>query len=81
MSFCDIHTFQAEQAISGEDIKAFAGVEGKEEKTSFDNLLCIEIFSGSGRLTAAIRKMGLRAAAIDRSATRMSGPVTLLDLI
>ncbi len=67
--------------LQGKTSKHFAGVESKEEKTSFDNLLCIEIFSGSGRLTAAIRKMGLRAVAIDRSATRMSGPVTLLDLI
>ena len=49
---------------------------GKE----FENLLCIEIFSGSGRLTAAIRKQGMRAVAFDRSSSRTSGPVTVLDL-
>ena len=49
-------------------------------KTAFENLLCIEIFSGSGRLTAAIRKMGMRAVAIDRSSERTSGPVMTLDL-
>ena len=55
-----------------------AGLDQK--RTSFDNLLCIEIFSGSGRLTATIRKLGLRAVAIDRSSSRTSGPVTTLDL-
>ena len=45
---------------------------GKE----FENLLCIEIFSGPGRLTAAIRKQGMRAVAFDRSSSRTSGPVT-----
>ena len=49
-------------------------------KTAFENLLCIEIFSGSGRLTAAIRKIGMRAVAIDRSSERTSGPVMTLDL-
>ena len=49
-------------------------------KTAFENLLCIEFFSGSGRLTAAIRKIGMRAVAIDRSADRTSGPVMTLDL-
>ena len=49
-------------------------------KTAFENLLCIEIFLGSGRLTAAIRKIGMRAVAIDRSADRTSGPVMTLDL-
>ena len=51
-----------------------------QKRTSFDNLLCIEIFSGSGKLTAAIRKLGLRAVAIDRSSSRTTGPVTHLDL-
>ena len=45
-----------------------------------EHLICIEIFSGSGRLTAAIRKIGIRAVAVDTSANRTSGPVTLLDL-
>ena len=58
---------------------ADAGVE-HSNKTAFENLLCIEIFSGSGRLTATIRKLGVRSVAIDRSATRTSGPVTTLDL-
>ncbi len=43
-------------------------------------LQCIEIFSGSGRLTQTIRKLGLRAVAVDRSSSRTSGPVTTLDL-
>ena len=51
-----------------------------QKRTSFDNLLCIEIFSGSGKLTATIRKLGLRAVAIDRSSSRTTGPVTHLDL-
>ena len=51
-----------------------------QKRTSFDNLLCIEIFSGSGKLTATIRRLGLRAVAIDRSSSRTSGPVTHLDL-
>ena len=49
-------------------------------KTEFENLICIEIFSGSGKLTASIRKVGMRAVAIDRSSDRTSGPVTILDL-
>ena len=52
----------------------------QDHKTAFENLLCIEIFSGSGRLTASIRKLGLRAVAIDRGSSRTSGPVTILDL-
>ena len=59
----------------------FAGAEtGHDSRTAFENLLCIEIFSGSGRLTATIRRLGLRAVAIDHSSSRTSGPVTLLDL-
>ena len=59
----------------------FANAEVEHSnKTAFENLLCIEIFSGSGRLTATIRKLGVRSVAIDRSATRTSGPVTTLDL-
>ena len=49
-------------------------------KTEFENLICIEIFSGSGKLTASIRKVGMRAVAVDRSSNRTSGPVTILDL-
>ena len=49
-------------------------------KTEFENLICIEIFSGSGKLTASIRKLGMRAVAVDRSSSRTSGPVTILDL-
>lgn len=48
--------------------------------TDFENLICIEIFSGSGKLTASIRRLGMRAVAIDRSSNRTSGPVTILDL-
>ena len=44
--------------------------------TDFENLICIEIFSGSGKLT----RLGMRAVAIDRSSNRTSGPVTILDL-
>ena len=53
---------------------------GLRDQKDFEQLICIEIFSGSGRLTAAIRKIGMRAVAIDRSSQRTSGPVTLLDL-
>ena len=53
------------------------GVTGGKE---FENLICIEIFSGSGRLTAAIRKLGMRAVAFDRTSDRTSGPVAILDL-
>lgn len=55
-------------------------VGGIRNERAFENLICIEIFSGSGRLTAAIRKIGIRAVAIDRSSQRTTGPVTLLDL-
>ena len=59
----------------------FAGEKSdRVDRTAFENLLCIENFSGSGRLTATIRRLGLRAVAIDHSSTRTSGPVTLLDL-
>ena len=34
-----------------------AGLE--QRRTSFENLLCIEIFSGSGKLTASLHKIGL----------------------
>lgn len=53
---------------------------GIRDQKDFEQLICIEIFSGSGRLTAAIRKLGMRAVAIDRSSQRTSGPVTILDL-
>ena len=49
-------------------------------RTAFENLLCVEVVSGSGRLTATIRKMGVRAVAMDRSTSRTSGPATTLDL-
>ena len=58
----------------------FASAQGKTSGVGFENLLCIEIFSGSGRLTAEIRRLGIRAVAVDRGASRTSGPVTLLDL-
>lgn len=48
--------------------------------TDYENLLVLEIFSGSGRLTAAVRKLGIRGVAIDRTSARTSGPVTILDL-
>ena len=54
--------------------------KGIRNEQDFENLICIEIFSGSGRLTAAIRKLGMRAVAVDRSAQRTKGPVTILDL-
>ena len=53
---------------------------GIRNERDFENLICIEIFSGSGRLTAAIRKIGMRSVAIDRSSQRTSGPVSILDL-
>ncbi len=40
----------------------------------------IEVVSGSGRLTATIRKMDDRAVVMDRSTSRTSGPATTLDL-
>ena len=65
----------------GTSSEHFAGEKSdRVDRTAFENLLCIEIFSGSGRLTATIRRLGLRAVAIDHSSTRTSGPVTLLDL-
>ena len=54
--------------------------EGIRNEKDFENLICIEVFSGSGKLTAAIRKLGMRSVAIDRSSQRTSGPVTILDL-
>ena len=60
----------------GEASSSFGATCGKE----FENLICIEIFSGSGRVTAAIRKLGIRAVAFDRTSNRTSGPVTILDL-
>ena len=55
-----------------------AGLE--QMRTSFENLLCIEIFSGSVKLTASLHKLGFRAVAVDRSSARTSGPITHLDL-
>ena len=66
-------TEQAPDVVETDTIK-------HNHKTAFENLLRIEIFSGSGRLTATIRKMGMRAVAIDRSSDRTSGPVMTLDL-
>ena len=54
--------------------------EGIRNEKDFENLICIEVFSGSGKLTSAIRKLGMRSVAIDRSSQRTSGPVTILDL-
>ena len=46
-------TMRREKGTSPEH---FAGEEtGRDDRTAFENLLCIEIFSGSGRLTATIR--------------------------
>ena len=66
---------QGDSAVSRE-------LKGKRirNEQDFENLICIEIFSGSGRLTALIRKLGMRAVAVDRSAQRTKGPVTILDL-
>ena len=59
--------------------KASSSVD-KASGKEFENLICIEMFSGSVRLTAGIRKLGMRAVAFDRTSNRTSGPVTILDL-
>ena len=56
------------------------GTRGIRNEKDFENLICIEVFSGSGKLTAAIRKIGMRSVAVDRSSQRTSGPVAILDL-
>ena len=60
-----------------DDRNSRVGATGERE---FENLIRIEIFSGSGRLTASIRKVGIRAVAFDRTSNRTCGPVTILDL-
>ena len=85
--------FSAEVEFGTVDKSSFSGItqgdsavsrelkgKGIRNEQDFENLICIEIFSGSGRLTAAIRKLGMRAVAVDRSAQRTKGPVTILDL-
>ncbi len=74
-------TSEVEIRAKGKAPRHFAGAETEMgSKTAFENLLCIEIFSGPGRLTATIRKLGLRAVAIDRGSPRTTWPVTTLDL-
>lgn len=51
---------------------------GKSEM--FENKLVIEFFSGSGNLSAACRKIGLRAVSIDKAIERTKGSTTILDL-
>ena len=63
--------------VSQPELERVAG--GIRNEKDFENLICI-VFSGSGKLTAAIRKIGVRSVAVDRSAQRTSGPVTILDL-
>ena len=62
-------TSNVESRAKGKAPRHFAGAETEGSKTAFENLLCVEFFSGSGRLTATIRKLGLRAVAIDRGSS------------
>ncbi|CAJ1388422.1 unnamed protein product [Effrenium voratum] len=48
--------------------------------SSFEDKLVIEIFAGTGNLSAAIRRIGMRSVAIDKSGARTKGPLTVLDL-
>ena len=73
-------TDNIENVGSGVSQQEHGGGTGIRNERDFENLICIEIFSGSGRLTAAIRKIGMRSVAIDRSSQRTSGPVSILDL-
>ena len=56
------------------------GTGGIRNEKGFENLVCIEVFSGSGKLTAAIRKIGMRSVAVDRSSQRTSGPVAIYTI-
>ncbi len=50
-------------------------------RTSVENLLCIEVFFRIWEThTATIRRLGIRAVAFDRSSSRTSGPIETLDL-
>ena len=76
-----VHALHSTRTVDDRNIgKASSSVEATSGK-EFENLICIEIFSGSGRLTAAIRKVGIRAVAFDRTSNRTCGPVTILDLV
>ena len=48
---------------------------------SLTEVLCIEIFAGSARLTAAVRDAGMQGIAVDYDKTRSSGPHTLQCMI
>ena len=50
------------------------------KRALFENMLVLEIFAGTGKLTAAVRKANLRGVAIDRSHNRSKGAITILDL-
>ena len=50
------------------------------KRALFENMLVLEIFAGTGNLTAAVRKANLRGVAIDRSHNRSKGAITILDL-
>ena len=48
---------------------------------SLSEVLCIEIFAGSARLTAAVRDAGMQGIAVDYDKTRSSGPhIAVYDL-
>ena len=46
----------------------------------YEDAIVLEVFSGSGRLSAEVRKLGLRAVAFDKTSARTKGPATLLNL-
>ena len=49
-------------------------------KVLFENILFLEVFAGTSSLTIEVLKTNLRGVAIDRSADRAKGPITILDL-
>ena len=46
----------------------------------YEDAIVLEVFSGSGRLSMEVRKLGLRAVAFDKTNARTKGPTTLLNL-
>ena len=54
--------------------------EKPSKRSLFENMLVLEVFAGTGKLTAAVRKANLRGVAIDRSQSRAKGAITILDL-
>lgn len=72
--------FEQPRAKKSDTPALTSAIASSSRSNVYEHKLVIEIFSGTGKLTAAVRKIGVRGLAIDKTKKRALGATTLLDL-